>query len=95
MLLRLAPLINNLQRSPMYTGAMGIGIGLTGAATVIGIGHTAITDTIGHTVITGTVLTGAAGMDTGHTATTVIGAVLIGGVTAIGVTGAAGDGSPV
>ena len=35
-------------------------------------------------------------MDTGHTDTTVIGAVLIGGVTAIiGVTGAAGDGSPI
>ena len=95
MLLRSAPLINNLQRSPMCTGA----------ATVIGIGHTAITGialigaataTIGHTVITGTVLTGAAGMDTGHTDTMVIGAVLIGGVTAIiGVTGAAGDGSPI
>jgi hypothetical protein len=94
MLLRLAPLINNLQPSPTCTGA----------ATVIGIGHTVITGialigattaTIGHTVITGTVLTGAAGMDTGHTATMVIGAVLIGGVTAIGVTGAAGDGSPI
>jgi hypothetical protein len=95
MLLRSAPLINNLQRSPMCTGAMGIGAGLIGAATVIGIGHTAITGTIGHTVITGTVLTGAAGMDTGHTAATVIGAVLIGGATAIGVTGAAGDGSPI
>jgi hypothetical protein len=34
-------------------------------------------------------------MDTGHTATTVIGAVPIGGATAIGVTGAAGDGSPI
>jgi hypothetical protein len=32
-------------------------------------------------------------MDTGHTATTAIGAVLIGGATAIGVTGAVGDGS--
>jgi len=64
---------------------MGIGAGLIGAVTVIGIGHTAIT---------GTVLTGAAGMDTGHTAITV-GAGLIGGVTAIGVTGAAGDGSPI
>ena len=85
MLLRSAPLINNLQPSPACTGA----------ATVIGIGHTAITGTIGHTVITDTVLTGAAGMDTGHTATTVIGAVLIGGATAIGVTGAAGDGSPL
>ena len=62
---------------------MGTGAGLTGAATVIGIGHT---------VITGTVLTGAAGMDTGHTDTTVIGAVLIGGATAIGVNGDAGDG---
>ena len=65
---------------------MGTGAGLTGAATVIGIGHTAIT---------GIALIGAAGMDTGHTDTTVIGAVLIGGATAIGVTGDAGDGSPI
>jgi hypothetical protein len=96
MRLRLAPLINNLQRSPMCTGAMGIGAGLTGAATVIGIGHTAITATTVLTAIMGTTgLTGAAGMDTGHTDTTVIGAVLIGVVTAIGVTGAAGNGSPI
>jgi hypothetical protein len=89
MRLRLAPLINNLQRSPMCTGA-----GLTGAATVIGIGHTAITATTVLTAIMGTTgLTRAAGMDTGHTDTTVIGAVLIGVVTAIGVTGAGGNGT--
>lgn len=107
MRLRLAPLINNPQRSPTCTGAIGTGTGLTGAATVIGIVPTAITGIIaligaataiiGLTAIMGTTIvhTGAAGMDTGHTGTTVIGAVLIGVVTAIGVTGAAGNGSPI
>ena len=77
---------------------MGTGAGLTGAATVIGIGHTAITGIapigaagigIGPTAITGTtVLTGAAGMDTGITVT---GAATAG----IGATGAAGNRQPV
>ena len=84
MRLRLAPLINNPQPPPRCIGGTAIGAGLTGAAGITG-----------HTAITGIALIGAAGMDTGHTDTTVIGAVLIGGATAIGVTGDAGDGSPI
>ena len=96
MRLRLAPLINNPQPPPRCIGGTAIGAGLTGAAGItdptaitaiapigaagIGIGPTAITGT--------TVLTGAAGMDTGITVT---GAATAG----IGATGAAGNRQPV
>ena len=105
MRLRLAPLINNPQPSPRYTGATVIGTVLTGGIAIMGtIGHTAITGTItvrigaaglgvGRIAITGTTVpTAIMGTTTVHTDITVLGAVLIGAAMAgIGVTGAAGD----
>ena len=86
MRLRLAPLINNPQPSPRYTGATVIGTVLTGGIAIMG--------TIGHTAITGTTTVRIAitGLTTVHIDITVIGTVLIGAVTAgIGDTGAAGN----
>jgi len=85
MRLRLAPLINNPQPSPRFTGATVIGTVLTGGIAIMG--------TIGHTAITGTttVPIGAAGLGIGRIAITGI-TVRIGAVTAgIGDTGAAGN----
>ena len=88
---RLAPLMDNPQPSPRYTGATVIGTGLTGATAITDTGHTATTGSIVRIGITGTTVPAIMGTTTVHTTFTGI-TVRIGAATAgIGVTGAAGN----
>ena len=85
MRLRLAPLMDNPQPSPRYTGATVIGTGLTGATAIMDTGHTATMGTIVRIGITGITVPAFTGIT-----------VRIGAATAgIGVTGAAGNREPV